>query len=49
MTWTETWRRAEVVGPRAVARGTQLTTQQLPDDLPFPFAPGPVVALRSRP
>lgn len=46
MTWTETWRRAEVVANRAVARGTQLTTLRLPDDLPFPFEPGHVVALR---
>ncbi|HJV23635.1 MAG TPA: FAD-binding oxidoreductase [Holophagaceae bacterium] len=46
MTWTDTWRRAEVVGQRAVARGTQLTTLRLPDELPFPFEPGHVVALR---
>jgi NAD(P)H-flavin reductase len=46
MNWTEAWRRAEVVENRAVARGTQLTTLRLPDDLPFPFEPGHVVALR---
>lgn len=46
MTWTEVWRRAEVVAQRAVARGTQLSTVRLPDDLPFPFEAGHVVALR---
>lgn len=46
MSWTEAWRKAEVVDQRAVARGTQLTTLRLPDDLPFPFEPGHVVALR---
>ncbi len=46
MTWTDIWRRAEVIGQRAVARGTQLTTLRLPDELPFPFEPGHVVALR---
>ena len=46
MSWTETWRRAEVVENRPVARGTQLSTLRLPDDLPFPFEPGHVVALR---
>lgn len=46
MNWTEAWRRAEVVANRAVARGTQLTALRLPDDLPFPFEPGHVVALR---
>ncbi|HJV90696.1 MAG TPA: hypothetical protein VJ623_10355 [Holophagaceae bacterium] len=46
MTWTDAWRRAEVTHQRAAARGTQLTTLRLPDDLPFPFEPGHVVALR---
>ncbi len=44
--WTSSWRRAEVVENRPVARGTQLTALRLPDNLPFPFAPGHVVALR---
>ncbi len=46
MTWIDTWRWAEVTTNRPVARGTQLTTLRLPDDLPFPFEPGHVVALR---
>ncbi|HJW33029.1 MAG TPA: hypothetical protein VJ505_06640 [Holophagaceae bacterium] len=46
MTWTETWRKVFVAANRPVARGTQLTTLRVPDDLPFPFEPGHVVALR---
>ncbi len=45
--WTEAWRRSEIIENRALARGTQLTTFRLPDDLPFPFEPGHVVALRA--
>lgn len=44
--WTQVWRPAEVVGGRDVARGTRMVTLRLPDDLPFPFLPGHVVALR---
>jgi NAD(P)H-flavin reductase len=46
MAWMELWRSARVVENRAVARGTQLTSFVLPDDLPFPFEPGHVVVLR---
>ncbi len=46
MTWTEAWRPAEVVAQRPVARGTQLTVLRLLDELPFPFEPGHVIALR---
>lgn len=45
--WTQSWRKAVVRSQRAVARGTQLTALALPDELPFPFEPGHVVALRA--
>ena len=45
--WIQAWRRAVVREQRGVARGTQLTTVELPDDLPFPFEPGHVIALRA--
>ncbi|MBK8727575.1 MAG: hypothetical protein IPL96_16425 [Holophagaceae bacterium] len=44
--WTQAWRKAVVRAQRPVARGTQLTEVELPDDLPFPFEPGHVVSLR---
>lgn len=44
--WTQVWRMAKVAGGRNVARGTRMVTLHLPDDLPFPFLPGHVVALR---
>ncbi|HEX9081993.1 MAG TPA: FAD-binding oxidoreductase [Holophagaceae bacterium] len=44
--WTQVWRRAELIENRPLARGTQLTRFRLGDDLPFPFEPGHVVALR---
>ncbi|HJU83297.1 MAG TPA: FAD-dependent oxidoreductase [Holophagaceae bacterium] len=45
--WTQTWRQAEVQENLALARSTRLTRLRLPDDLPFPFEPGHVVALRA--
>ncbi|HJU84758.1 MAG TPA: FAD-dependent oxidoreductase [Holophagaceae bacterium] len=45
--WTQAWRRAEVRENRPLARGTRLTRFHLADDLPFPFEPGHVVALRA--
>lgn len=45
--WTQDWRKATIRAQRAVARGTQLTEVEVPDDLPFPFEPGHVVSLRA--
>jgi len=44
--WTQVWRQATVTGNREVGRGCRLLELELPDELPFPFAPGHVAVLR---
>ena len=44
--WTQAWRQASVTGNREAGHRSRLLRLELRDDLPFPYEPGHVVALR---